>query len=271
MASQAAQAAAVGTLVDAQTQSVGNLTKMAANLAAQAAQSFNRWYDHASIAQWAFNLAQLIEAIQSNTAASTDAYLTEALGQMTGRSVSPAGTINVAGLRKGADHTEVYGRVADTYRYQISLGKPDDEALRIATQRAQAIADTDVALAGRAQAQSFMEQKHAHWRRIIHPELSAGGTCGLCIAASDRVYTASDLMPLHDRCHCTVLPIVGENDPGQTLNRQDLDALYKQAGGTDRTKLKAVRFTVHQHGELGPILAKHGNEFRGPSDLPAAA
>ena len=34
------------------------------------------------------------------------------------------------------------------------------------------------------------------YRRVIHPELSKGGTCGLCIAASDRIYFVDDLLAL---------------------------------------------------------------------------
>lgn len=264
--------ASLALLVDAQSQSQNALTQMAINAAGQAAESFDGWYDSALIGSWASQLASLIEGIQSQTAASTDAYLTEVLAAMTGKPVSPSGTIDISGLRQGVSHTEVYGRTADTYRYELSQGKPQPEALKAAVQRAQVMAQTDVQLAQRAQSQRFMTSKKVTgYRRIIHPEMSKG-TCGLCIAASDQIYGIEDLMPIHNRCECTTAPIVGGMDPGRDLTRHDLNALYEQAGGsTSGPALKKVRWTVHQNGELGPVLAVEGQSFRGPSDLPAAA
>ncbi len=265
--------AELAAIVDAQSQSQNALTQMAVNAAGQSARDFTGWYDSAQIGPWASQLASLIESIQGQTAASTDAYLTEVLAGLKGSPVSPSGTIDVTGLRKGVSHTEVYGRAADTYRYEVSQGKSESEALKSAVKRAEVLAETDVQLAQRDQSQRFMTSKKVNgYRRIIHPELSKGGTCGLCIAASDRIYVASDLMPIHARCGCTTAPILGAQDPGHELNRSDLNALYEQAGGsTSAADLKKVRYTVHDNGEIGPVLGVEGQAFRGPDDLPLAA
>lgn len=266
----AADQTAAAALVEAQAETQGQLTDMAATLAAQAARGFDGWYDHTQIGVWAAQLASLIEAIQRQSASNTDAYLTRFATAITGKTFKPAGTINVTGLRQGANHVEVYGRVADTYRYERSLGKDNDAALKIAATRAEVLAETDTQLAARAQAKKFMVVKKVDgWRRIIHPELSRSGTCGLCIAAADRVYHASDLMPLHDRCLCTVSPIINGLDPGYSLNRSDLKALYKQAGSTKAADLRKVKIATHHHGELGPVLGVKGQQFRGPSDIAA--
>lgn len=262
----------LATLVAVQGQNQEALSTIATTAAAAAAQSFTAWYDSAAIGTYAAALAAQIEAIQSQAASGTDAYLAEALADMKGKRVAPSGTINVSGLRKGVSHTEVYGRSADVFRYQRSLGKTEDEAQTAAVQRATVMADTDVALAARAQSHKFMVVKNVPgWRRIIHPELSAGGTCGLCIAASARVYHRDDLMPLHGNCKCTSLPIINSIDPGHTLNREDLDALYQQVGGTSAAKLKRVRYQLNTNGELGPVLGVKGHAFRGPADVHADA
>jgi hypothetical protein len=259
-------------LATAQGMSQEALTNMAVGYAGMAARGFDGWYDHSQIAIWATELSQMIEAIQGQAASSTDAYLTALLSEMKGHSVNPFGPVNVAGLRVGANHVEVYGRAADTYRYQVSLGKDPEQAQEMAVQRAQVMAQTDVQLAQRAQSQKFMVvNKVTGYRRIIHPELSKGGTCGLCIAASSRFYHRGDLMPIHNRCCCTTSPIVNSVDPGTVLNKDDLTALYKQAGSTLGSQLKKVRYTIHDNGEIGPVLAPHGVPYRGPSDLPAAA
>ncbi len=93
-------------------------------------------------------------------------------------------------------------------------------------------------------------------RRVIHPEASAGGTCGLCVAAATRKYKTSQLQPIHDRCKCTVLPIikVGRNeiDPGNDVNYSDidLDKAYKQLEGSTRSKLSNQRFVPGDDGKL---------------------
>jgi hypothetical protein len=111
------------------------------------------------------------------------------------------------------------------------------------------------------------------YRRILHPELSRTGSCGLCIVASDQVYKTSELMPLHNLCKCTVLPIIGALDPGSSLNNLTLADLYAAAGdSTHAHDLKRVKVTVRQHGEYGPVLVIAGQQFTGLDDLlPVAA
>lgn len=95
------------------------------------------------------------------------------------------------------------------------------------------------------------------YRRIIHPELSRTGTCGLCVAAAGRVYTIKELMPLHSRCNCTVLPIKAGQDPGLKLTDRDLDRLYAEAGSTKRNDLMNTRVLTVTNNEIGPVLSAY--------------
>ena len=111
---------------------------------------------------------------------------------------------------------------------------------------------------------------------ILRPELAKTGSCGLCIAASDRVYNKASLMPMHGGCNCDVLPIIGAaggtGDPGNSLNNLDLAAVYAEAGNSsDSWDLKRARFEVNEHGELGPVLTVEGHTFTGPDDLALAS
>jgi len=92
------------------------------------------------------------------------------------------------------------------------------------------------------------------FRRIIHPEKSRSGqTCGLCVVASTRIYSRGDLRPVHDGCHCEVVPIVDGQDPGGAINLDDLGDVYADAGDTtDGWDLKRVRYTVDDNGKLQP-------------------
>jgi hypothetical protein len=132
------------------------------------------------------------------------------------------------------------------------------------------MADMDTQLAHRDQAARFVDETGADaWRRIIRPELSEGGACGLCVVAADRLYYREDLKAVHERCKCEVLPVYGEADPGLSLNRQDLDALYDAAGSNRGADLKRVRIAVETHGELGQVLRDADQHFRGPGQVAA--
>jgi hypothetical protein len=78
-------------------------------------------------------------------------------------------------------------------------------------------------------------------------------------------------MPIHDRCRCETLPIIGEQDPGQSLNGDELRALYDAAGSTKGSDLKRVRVKVREHGEIGPVLTDASHNWRGPTQVAAAA
>lgn len=247
------------------------LAASAAATAQREARSFTGWYDTAAITVMTLRLATLIEAAQRQTAAVTDAYLVRALAEMLGRPIRPIGPVDITGLRQGVTHPGVYGRLADLYRYERSRGLSEPEVLQVVVQRAETLARTDTDLAFRAQAHAYTADPQklgiTGYRRVLHPELSAGGTCGLCIVASDRTYYKDRLMPLHDRCHCGVLPIIGDLDPGKNLNGEDLAALYKRAGSTAAADLKRVRIAVHEHSEIGPVLRNADDSFRDAHDV----
>jgi hypothetical protein len=132
--------------------------------------------------------------------------------------------------------------------------------------RAVVMAGDNLNLALRAQIEESAKRDPSTvtgYRRVIHPELSQGGTCGLCVAASTRPYTRGDLLPLHSRCKCIVVPIVGESggdgDVGGAINDADLGLLYDEATSTGRKDLKRTRYKVISHGELGSWLVPAGS------------
>lgn len=175
----------------------------------------------------------------------------------------------------GVTPTDPYGRVAEQYRYQVvAEGVPEDVAHRRALVRIEAVAQTDVTLAVREQVRRTLGRIRGvtGYRRILHPELTESGPCGLCVVAADRVYHVEDLHPLHDRCVCGVLPIIGNLDPGLVLNSNDLDAIYGAAGSTGGGRrqggaLKKIRVALAEHGELGPTLVDADQRFRGPVEV----
>ena len=105
------------------------------------------------------------------------------------------------------------------------------------------------------------------YRRIIHPELSASGSCGLCIVASTRMYYMEDLAAMHGHCKCTVMPVTKDDDPGFTLSQDDLKKFYRDAGSTSGADLLKTRYRIEMHGELGPRLVREQDNWRGTEDV----
>jgi len=182
----------------------------------------------------------------------------------------------------GSTTEEVFKRPAREFRFAQSEGHSGHDA---AHDRIDSLIDTNLMLAQRLAQQELLAKaalpppvmldsgkpyryidysgrtqyvreasKVIGYRRVIHPELSRGGTCGMCIVAADRIYHIHDLLPIHDNCHCTVSPVTKDHDPGNSLNDQDLKKFYGDAGGNTRAHLKRTRYQVDEHGELGAVL-----------------
>lgn len=228
--------------------------------------------DPAQLTVFARRAATVIRSAETGTGWLTEAYLRQVLRQL--GIVVPAGTlVKMPGqLRVDVAMAAVLQRPSETVRYLESTGVAPVEAQARGGERLAVMAQMNVQLAQRLASRQVLVDldKVTGWRRIIHPELSSTGVCGLCIAAADRIYKRGDLLPIHARCRCTVMPIVGALDPGKHINVVDLDQVYAAAGSNRAAQLKAVKFTVHEHGELGPILAVRGQQFRGVDDVAAA-
>ncbi|MGF3056155.1 hypothetical protein [Microbacterium sp. YY-01] len=136
-------------------------------------------------------------------------------------------------------------------------------------QRLSTIAHDDLAAAARAEAKQVLKAsaKVIGYRRVIHPEFSVTGTCGLCVVASSRLYYKDELMPLHGNCKCTISPVTAKQDLGLKLNEEDLKRIYDAAGSTYAEDLKRIKVAVNTHGELGPILTRDGQHFRSVGDV----
>ncbi|MFE5290200.1 hypothetical protein ACFRAQ_35055 [Nocardia sp. NPDC056611] len=177
--------------------------------------------------------------------------------------------------------SEPFQRPARQLRAEVAEGKPFDNALAKSAERVKIIAGTNLALAAReAEMQIMQEAKRQNstvigYRRVIHPEFSVSGSCGLCVAASDRIYTVKDLKAIHTHCHCETMAVTRTDDPGRDLNENDLKSLYQDATSTYASDLKRTRYKVDSHGELQAVLVpkKRGQDvlrtkaYTAPPDL----
>lgn len=183
---------------------------------------------------------------------------------------------------RNIDMESSLGRIANVYRTQqadidgalsraVETGElPPDlvDPSEAANERARSIVRNDMMLSRRAQwRKTMIDNDVKNYRRVIHPELSKGGSCGLCVAASTRVYHVEGLLPLHDDCSCTQVPVIGPGDPGLALNEKAYITAEQLAGGTGRQVLAKTRFQVDEHGELGPVLRPEGEPIRSKTEV----
>lgn len=223
-------------------------------------------YRGEQVAAFGRDAATAVRAAQVLTAQSTQAYLRSALTVMD----TPAARqpVRLPGELRGTPLPVVYERPAKQVRYLESVETPPGQARERGRARLLVLGDDDLQLAAREAARQTLEpvDEVIGYRRVLRPELSESGPCGLCSVASDRLYSKGELLPLHERCKCLTLPMTEGQDPGRSVNRSDLARIYAAAGGTEAARLKRVRVVVHEHGELGPVLRKAGDKFRGPDE-----
>lgn len=229
---------------------------------------FTGWYSGAAAAGLAARLGTLAERTAASSAMLTDVADGLMIREITGRTAARGPRTFDDLARLGVTGFEVYDRIPAHYRYAMSQGLTDQMALRSTVDRVKRMMELDVSLAAREQHRSTFSANSdvvEGFRRVIRPELSKTGTCGLCVAASDVVYSVGDLLPIHPGCNCAVMPIIDGFDPGDYVNTMDLRRVYETAteggevsdsGVPTRSQLSSVRVTIDRHGEYGPML-KH--------------
>lgn len=265
----AQQAAEVALYVD-QFAAASEQTKTnAAAAVAMAWWAFDGWYRDRLVTEVAQQAADISRVAQDTVAGMAEQYVASVLATLRQEQTVSIERTERQPVRNGLDLDLVYERPAEVYREKVALGADPAEAERMAAQRRDGLVHTDLLLVER---ETQQRQMNAHrverFRRIIRPELSQSGTCGLCIAASDQIYRVGDLMPLHaPSCKCKTMPIVGDDDPGRSLNDEDLKRLYADAGSTKAEDLRRTRYKVNEHGEFGPVLTRAGDRHRGPGDV----
>jgi hypothetical protein len=216
-------------------------------LAEQASDSVGRLWDRvdgiddAAQAAYSRQAARAMGSVRLASVRATQGFLATVERQAAGAATAlgdPAAVL--AQVRGGIPLEEVYGRPFVTARTAISQGKSYLEARAAGKARAQTIADTDVILSQNVAARDYMTRSS---RIVGHRRVPDAGACDYCLMAATQRYKVADLQPIHPRCHCGVIPIIGSKDPGQVVDKETLDRLKADA-----------RPKVESHSELGPVL-----------------
>lgn len=223
----------------------------------------------------------MVKAGQIQVAQITNAYLlaqAKELGIYMGNStVDPDA---VTGLRPVSYEQEYLRPITET-RVGLADGKSADEARQSGLTRLKSLAQTDLQMAYTLQALRTM----AGWPGKYYVRQPSGPkTCALCLVASTQRYHRSQLMPIHPGCDCGVKMVRSDYDPGQVLDRDQLDRIHAMVadktgtaagswtvyGGRDAKSLVDYRelLAVREHGEYGPTLTWRTQHFTGPDAIP---
>lgn len=265
---EAEATASAGAWVDQAATGAATTSANATQAAASAWSGFASWYSAAAVASQAELVSQTSAAAQDAVLGMFSQYVAELVALLSGtRVIVPQLTLQP--VRNGADPLRVHSRPAYVFREVFATTGNEYEAQRLAVERAIQVVETDIMLAARqAQMEAMEELRITSYRRVLRPELSDSGPCGLCVVAADRIYSIKELLPLHGRCKCETMPIVDGVDPGLNLNESDLRRIYAAAGDSQKAAdLKRTRVVVNEHGELGPVLSLKGQKFTGPDNL----
>lgn len=237
-------------------------------VAASAWQSFVGWYSPAAIAGIAQEMAATSLAAQEIVAGLITEYVAQVAAVVRGDQRIIVPPIHIPVIRNGVDLEQVHSRPARAYRVEYAKDQDVETSIQAAFDREVELLEADLMLAAReAELEAMRELDVTHYRRVLRPELSKTGSCLLCVAASIKVYTISDLLPIHIRCKCRTMPIIDGEDPAEQLNEQDRKRVYAEAGVQNRSGLSNLRVKVNEHGELGPVLTVKGHRFTGEDDL----
>lgn len=238
--------------------------------------SLGSWND-ADVDRLLAQVVPVVEAAQVQVAAITEVYLAELMSSLLGEGVAVAGVASGMTNLRPVPVDEVYRRPFVDHWTALKGGATFEVALGIGLNRLLRLGEDDLSLAHRRTALTVLssEDRVTGFRRVVRPEIARSGSCGLCAAASTQIYKRDDLLPIHTRCNCDVMPIVRassgqERDPGRRVNDADVAAIYKAAGSTKGKDLKEVRLAVSEHGELGPVLRNAGDRFTTEAETSAA-
>lgn len=194
---------------------------------------------------------------------------------------------------RAVDPAVEYRRPFITTWTALSDGRSLQEAVDAGAKRLESLAATDLQLAKTKTAQAALTDASGvtGYRRVLEGVYS----CGLCIVAATRRYHKAELLPIHPGCDCSIEPLYGQHPnvlqptvrdaQGNLVPVGDLEDAHQAIAdrfGADSTAARAIQgafndsgaavlyrdvLIIHQHGEIGPVLAVRGQAFTGPADI----
>lgn len=191
-------------------------------------------HDRENVDEWLSRVLPLVGAGQRQSVALTEAFLARSLERQP-FGLNPDGLVGAA-VRAGTPPEEVYTRPFVTMWASLGNGSLWQDAFGAGLARAKGSAAMDVQLSMRdtATAVGQVDPQIQRFQRVAD-----GEACAFCQEVDGAILNSDDAMPLHNNCGCGIEPLT-----------QAKPVTAKPAG-----------VAIHQHGELGPVLADPTQNF----------
>lgn len=194
-----------------------------------------RGHDEKDVPEFLAAVVPFVLALQRQSVALTNAYVARATN------IQPApldiAELVGAGVRAGSPPEEVYKRPFRTVWTALAAGSVLEDALHAGLARAASTGEMDVQLSSRATLQAA---QNANPRIRGYQRVPDGGACSYCRALAGAFVKSADAMPLHNRCGCTLEPVLNEAIHASPLPES---------------------VAVHEHGELGAVIGDPAHSF----------
>lgn len=198
-------------------------------------------YDEENVPDFLAQAIAAVHAAQRFAVSLTEAFL----AAVTGR--APIGIdpdVVIDNVRPGVNPEEVYHRPFVDVWGALKDHQPWQDAVAKGRDRALSTADMDVQLAHRETLRQVGEQDDLI---LGYARVNDANACDFCRLVSGQRYRTDQLMPVHNRCGCSVDVITAEN--------------RDQFSGKRENDLSVDGAAVHEHGELGPVLTDPDHHF----------
>jgi hypothetical protein len=200
-------------------------------------------YNESNVDYFVDAITPIVYAGQRKSMEATEAFVTRRVKKAVVREVlNVASDRFYAQARNGSKLIEVYRRPFVTVWSALERGEPYEAAVNAGEARAGSTAEMDVQLAHRATYAEIQEgsPQIKGYRRVAN-----AGACDFCALVDGAFVKSADAMPLHNRCGCGLDPMLREIEVSSIPDG----------------------VAVHEHGELGPVLADPAHDFTTESEI----
>lgn len=193
-------------------------------------------YDEEHVEPFLAAALPAVIAGRRQAAALTDAYVAQFMGR------TPIG-VGLPEIRNGAVPAEVYRRPFVTVWSALQAGRAWEDAVNAGLSRASASAAMDMQLSSRG---AYAAVQEADDGIFGYQRVADGGACPFCRTVNGAYVKSADAMALHNHCGCGLEPLTAPHPRAAKL---------------------PSGVAVHEHGELGPLLADPAHEFTSLADI----
>lgn len=198
-----------------------------------------RGYERADLDEWLSAVVPAVLTAQRASVSLTDAYVARMLAR---QPLGVSADEIIRANRGDVVPEEVYSRPFVTVWSALGAGTLYEDAVAAGLARATGTAAMDVQMAMRASANAVQQ---ADPSIVGYERVADAGACEFCQEVDTAFVYSADAMALHNHCGCGLEPVTRATR-GQRIGRK---------GQHGR------RVAIHEHGELGAVLADPAHDF----------